>query len=71
MQWQAATDENFSAISHDGEAYISAATDFTLKVDLQGLDANTNYYYRFISNGKTSPIGSGKTLPTGNIDKVK
>ncbi len=23
-----------------------------LKVDLQGLDANTTYYYRFISNGK-------------------
>ena len=71
VQWQAATDENFTSISHDGEAYISAATDFTLKIDLQGLDPNTTYYYRFKSNGKTSPIGSGKTLPTGNIDQVK
>ena len=71
VQWQAATDPNFNNISHDGEAQVSAVSDFTLKVDLQGLDANTTYYYRFISNGKTSPTGSGKTLPTGSIDKVK
>ena len=71
VQWQAATDPNFNNISHDGEAQVSAVSDFTLKVDLQGLDANTTYYYRFISNSKTSPTGSGKTLPTGSIDKVK
>ncbi|MGO2130730.1 MAG: alkaline phosphatase D family protein [Pseudoalteromonas prydzensis] len=71
VQWQAATDPDFTNISHNGETHISAATDFTLKVDLQGLNANTTYYYRFKSNGKTSPIGTGKTLPTGNIDKVK
>lgn len=71
VQWQAATDADFSNIVHDGETNLSDATDFTLKVDLQGLDANTTYYYRFKSNGKTSPIGAGKTLPTGSIDKVK
>lgn len=71
VQWQAATDPDFTNISHNGETHISAATDFTLKVDLQGLNANTTYYYRFKSNGKTSPIGAGKTLPTGSIDKVK
>ncbi|MGS0537310.1 alkaline phosphatase D family protein [Pseudoalteromonas sp. SaAl2] len=71
VQWQAATDPNFNNISHDGETLISATSDFTLKVDLQGLDANTTYYYRFISNGKASPVGTGKTLPTGSIDKVK
>lgn len=71
VQWQAATDADFSNIVHDGETDVSDATDFTLKVDLQGLDANTTYYYRFKSNGKTSPIGAGKTLPTGSIDKVK
>ncbi|MDP2634147.1 MULTISPECIES: alkaline phosphatase D family protein [unclassified Pseudoalteromonas] len=71
VQWQAATDPNFNNISHDGEALVTTASDFTLKVDLQGLDANTTYYYRFISNGKASPVGSGKTLPTGSIDQVK
>jgi len=69
--WQASTDANFTTISHDGETQVSDATDFTLKVDLQGLDANTTYYYRFISNGKTSPTGAGKTLPTDNIEQVK
>ncbi|TMP16362.1 PhoD-like phosphatase N-terminal domain-containing protein, partial [Pseudoalteromonas ruthenica] len=56
---------------HDGEARISDTTDFTLKVDLQGLDANTVYYYRFNAHGKTSPTGQGKTLPVGNVDRVK
>lgn len=69
--WQASTDANFTTISHDGETQVSDVTDFTLKVDLQGLDANTTYYYRFISNGKTSPTGAGKTLPTDNIEQVK
>ncbi|OUS71740.1 alkaline phosphatase [Pseudoalteromonas sp. A601] len=71
VQWQAATDSNFNNIVHDGETEVTTASDFTLKVDLQGLDANTTYYYRFISNGKASPTGSGKTLPTGSVDKVK
>ena len=71
VKWQAATDPDFNNISHDGETVIDATTDFTLKVDLKGLDANTIYYYRFFSNGKKSPIGTGKTLPVGSIDKVK
>ncbi|BED90547.1 alkaline phosphatase [Pseudoalteromonas sp. MM1] len=71
VQWQAATDKSFTNIVHDGVANISDTTDFTLKVDLQGLDANTVYYYRFNAHGKTSPIGQGKTLPVGEIDKVK
>ena len=71
VQWQAATDQSFTNIVHDGETHISDTTDFTLKVDLQGLDANTVYYYRFNAHGKTSPIGQGKTLPVGAVDQVK
>ena len=71
VQWQAATDPNFTTIVHNGEAHISDATDFTLKVDLQGLNANTTYYYRFNAHGKKSPVGQGKTLPIGSIDQVK
>ncbi|TMO06587.1 alkaline phosphatase D family protein [Pseudoalteromonas sp. S558] len=71
VQWQVALDPQFTTISHDGEAQISSATDFTLKVDLQGLRPNTAYYYRFNAHGKTSPVGQGKTLPIGDIDKVK
>ncbi|WP_282131098.1 alkaline phosphatase D family protein [Pseudoalteromonas aliena] len=71
VQWQVALDSQFTTISHDGEAQISSATDFTLKVDLQGLRPNTAYYYRFNAHGKTSPVGQGKTLPIGDIDKVK
>jgi len=30
VQWQAATDPNFNNISHDGEALVTTASDFTL-----------------------------------------
>ena len=71
VRWQAATDNDFNNIVHDGQTTVSTATDFTLKVDLQGLDANTRYYYRFQAYGVTSPVGQGKTLPVGEIEQVK
>lgn len=63
VSYEVATDEDFSNIIRDGEAEVSSATDFTLKVDVVGLEANTHYYYRFRSNGQTSDVGRTKTLP--------
>jgi alkaline phosphatase D len=37
---------------------------------VQNLTAGTEYYYRFKSNGKTSPVGIAKTLPS-NPSQVK
>ena len=38
-----------------------SSRDFTVKIDLEGLEANTTYYYRFFSLGIESPIGRTKT----------
>ena len=44
-----------------------ADRDFTIKHDLdgQGLEPGTEYFYRFIAGGVTSPVGRVKTLPVG------
>lgn len=69
--WEIATDSNFTNIISNGETLTNSDRDYTVKVDAQNLSANTQYFYRFISNDKTSETGVTKTLPTGSVDKVK
>jgi len=49
-----------------------AGRDWTIKHDLdgQGLKPGTEYWYRFIANGVTSPVGRTKTLPAGPTKDV-
>lgn len=44
-----------------------AERDFTVKHDLdgQGLKPGGEYFYRFVANGVTSPVGRVRTLPEG------
>ena len=44
-----------------------AERDFTVKHDLdgQGLEPGSEYFYRFVANGVTSPVGRVRTLPEG------
>ena len=71
VNYEVSTTSNFSNIVRNGVAKTSPEQDFTVKVDVQGLEAGTKYYYRFSSNGATSVVGEMKTLPTGSVDKIK
>ncbi len=71
LSWEVATDQAFSNLVNNGSSTTEASRDFTVKVDVQGLDADTRYYYRFTSGDSTSAIGSTKTLPDGSPDMVK
>ncbi len=53
----------------NGTAAFAANHDYTYKTDLTGLNAATQYYYRFVSNAPgnaTSAIGTFKTAPAAN-----
>jgi len=69
--WEVATDPGFVNIMASGSQSTSAAVDYTVKVDVQGLQPNTGYHYRFRSVGVTSPGGFTRTLPEGNVDQIK
>lgn len=45
--------------------------DYTVKVDLSGLKADTQYYYRFVTDNTISPLGQCKTLPQNDVSQVK
>jgi len=68
--WEVSQDEGFESIITSGSTQAVSASDFTVKIDLQGLDAGAVYYYRFGAFGKISPVGRTKTLPDVDVDKV-
>jgi alkaline phosphatase D len=70
-QWEVSTSENFEHVLKNGSVTTSPLLDYTIKVDITGLQPDTRYYYRFHALDKTSPTGRTKTLPTGDVDSLK
>lgn len=70
VQWQVATDEQFMQIVASGEVTTDNVKDFTVKVDVNGLQSNQYYYYRFEANDTLSPVGQTQTLAEGELDKA-
>lgn len=66
--WQIATDTNFSNIVNYGYAQAKPENDYTVKVDVCGLQPNTWYYYVFQHNQRNSITGRTKTAPLASAD---
>ncbi len=45
--------------------------DYTIKLDVEGLEPATTYYYRFHAQGRVSPIGRTRTAPSGPTDVLR
>lgn len=69
--WEIAQDADFSNVIHSGSAEALEAHDFTIKVDVRGLNAGETYFYRFHSRNNASPTGVTRTLADGAVDQVK
>lgn len=61
VKWQMATDKTFKNIIQSGSTTTNAKKDYTVKVDVVGLQPNSTYYYRFMSKGKLSKVGRTRT----------
>ncbi|MFU9045856.1 alkaline phosphatase D family protein [Acinetobacter tibetensis] len=64
ITWEVALDAQFTQIKTSGKVQTSPAQDFTVKVDVTGLQAQQRYFYRFRFGQTVSPIGQTKTLPS-------
>ncbi len=71
VSWQLARDAKFSQIVSRGETQTGAARDFTVKVDVTGLEAGATYYYRFESLGARSATGRTRTLPRDGVSRLR
>ena len=71
VNYEISSDKNFDNIVRKGVVNTSKERDYTIKLDVQELDAGTVYYYRFKSEETVSDIGKTKTLPVGDVAQVK
>jgi alkaline phosphatase D len=66
-----ATDDQFQNIVASGTFTTDSTVDFTVKIDVMGLQPNTFYYYEFEHNGAYSLVGRTKTLPLGDVQNMR
>ncbi len=65
VQWRIAKDRSLRNPIAAGAAVTDPRRDFTVKVDVTGLEPGRTYYYGFRSEGVDSPVGRTRTLPVG------
>lgn len=71
VDWRIATDPAVERIVARGTARTSAERDFTVKVDVGGLQPGVTYYYAFETRNERSAIGRTRTLPAGDTARVR
>lgn len=71
VNWRMATDTALTSVVASGTATTDGSRDYTVKVDVTGLQPNTWYYYDFNYNGTHSLKGRTRTAPTGNQPNLR
>ena len=66
VDWRMATDPMLTNIIYSGSVSTDPEKDYTVKIDVSGLEAGTTYYYSFSALDKNSLTGKTKTAPTGD-----
>lgn len=69
--WQVALDGRFERVVASGAAHTDGSRDYTVKVDATGLVPGQRYFYRFLFDGISSPVGRTRTLPVGSVERFR
>lgn len=68
LVWEVAADDAFDDVVATGVATATPDMGHSVHVDVQGLDADTWYSYRFTVGDATSPVARTRTLPAADAD---
>ena len=71
VRWTVATDKELQNVVATGETFALKERDFTVKVDIRGLQAGQTYFYGFKALGRDSIVGRTKTAPNVAVDQLK
>lgn len=63
VRWRVAHDPELTQVVREGVFETGAERDYTVKVDADGLEPGTGYWYGFESVGATSILGRTRTAP--------
>lgn len=68
VDWVIARDPELTDVARRGRVVTTRAVDWTVKVDADGLDSATTYWYAFAALDRTSPVGRTRTAPAPGDD---
>ncbi|WP_052573910.1 alkaline phosphatase D family protein [Haloferula sp. BvORR071] len=71
VSWTVASDPALSQVVASGNTFATADRDFTVKIDVRGLQPGSTYYYGFTAQGRQSITGKTKTAPSSAVDQLK
>lgn len=71
VNWRIATDTMIFDVVNSGYFYTKQERDYTVKVDVTGLNPSTCYYYDFEVDGKFSVPGRAITADLGDNENVR
>jgi alkaline phosphatase D len=66
--WEVAHDEAFSRVVRQGRYTCAPELNYSVHVDVQGLEPDRWYFYRFTTNEGASPVGRMRTTPAAGAD---
>ena len=71
VKWRIAMDSALSRVVKSGSIVTDESKDYTVRVDVTGLQPDMVYYYGFTALGRHSLTGRTKTAPQGDVDHAK
>lgn len=71
VNYKVSLDSSFNNVVSQGNFQTDSTKDFTVKIDVIGLQPNTFYYYEFEHNGSYSAVGRTKTMPIGDVENLR
>ncbi len=63
VEWEVARDATFTSVVRRGSVVTGPSRDHTVKVDVDELDPDSWYHYRFLLDGRSSTAGRLRTAP--------
>lgn len=71
VRWRVARDAELREVVGEGRTLAAPERDFTVKLDVAGLEPGTTYWYGFEALGEASPVGRTRTLPAGSAGRLR
>lgn len=69
VAWEVAEDEAFTRIVRRGRYTAAPELAYSIHVELEGLESDHWYFYRFLSGEATSPVGRLRTAPAAGSER--
>lgn len=71
VNWEVAEDDRFARVVQRGRATAAPELAYSVHVDVQGLEPDRWYFYRFTSMDATSAVGRMRTTPAGAAERLR